>query len=331
MSAWSVHRRIAGGVIAALALTLAPVVTLSASAIPTPPEPPTALRIDLSAAQVSGSLKVTWNDSPTTDVSEYRITWTYENGVSDDGFVDHLADNTFTVPDLFPNESVDIKIEAFRTGVYSTPSVLRATGLGGGINYSFTDTTANTFRYEISWLSTVNVTTGYVAQNGSRFFAPSAPVLREQIAAFLYRLDGYPDIDTSGPSPFSDVPKTATFYKEILWMAQEGISTGYVETNGTTTFRPSQPVLREQFAAFLYRYDEAAFDPDYTTFTDVPLTATFHDQIEWLAFRGISTGYDLGNGEREFRGSQPVLREQTSAFLYRYVNGEYGDGTIILD
>ncbi len=178
----------------------------------------------------------------------------------------------------------------------------------------FTDTpSVATFFAEIAWLSQQGITTGYANVDGSTSFRGSDAVLREQMAAFLYRYAN------GGENPPSDAPnatfsdaRTNTFTKHIAWLASQGITTGYADN----TFRPSAPVLREQMAAFLYRLaDEPPFTPPATSpFTDVPTTATFYKQITWLASTGVSTGYDDGT----FRGSQPVLREQMAAFLYRF-------------
>jgi hypothetical protein len=184
---------------------------------------------------------------------------------------------------------------------------------------AFGDVPANhAFAYHMQWLSAKGVTTGYGTPPNVTF-QPSAPVLREQMAAFLYRLAGEPEFDAPATSPFTDVATSHVFFTEIAWLADQGITTGYEEAGGTRTFRPSQPVLREQMAAFLFRYSgDWTADPEEPTFTDVPPPHRFFSEIEWLADRRISTGYEEAGGTRTFRGSQPVLREQMAAFLYRY-------------
>ena len=175
----------------------------------------------------------------------------------------------------------------------------------------------HTFVTEIEWLASQGITGGYDVAGGKEF-RPSQSILREQMAAFLYRFAGQPDYTAPQVSPFLDVPKTHSFYKEMAWLAAQGISGGY-DVAGGKEFRPSQPVLREQMAAFLYRF---AGQPDYTApqvspFLDVPKTHSFYKEMAWLAAQGISGGYDVAGG-KEFRPSQPVLREQMAAFLYRY-------------
>ncbi|MFT4187879.1 MAG: S-layer homology domain-containing protein [Aeromicrobium sp.] len=114
----------------------------------------------------------------------------------------------------------------------------------------FTDVSSqHVFKEHIVWLAGSDITTGYA--DGS--FRPGQPVLREQMAAFLYRLAGSPPVtDLPTTSPFKDVSTQHEFYKEIVWMSRTGVTTGYDDGS----FRPGQPVLREQMAAFLYRVDQ---------------------------------------------------------------------------
>ena len=329
MSAWSVRRRIAAALVAGLALTLTPAVSLSASAsIPQDPLPPSGARVDTSVPQVPGQIAIAWDASPTPGVEQYRIRYRKLGSLQPINGYSAGDDLTFTIPDHHPGGTLDVEVQALRNEVWSYPSFLRVTGLDDAApNYRFTDTPDNTFTYEISWLSSTGITTGYLNPDDTRSFGPSAPVLREQMAAFLYRLAEPRFLEpyvAPAVSPFADVPTTATFYTEIAWLSAQGISTGYTEPDGTTTFRPSQPVLREQFAAFLYRFGRSTYVADFRPFEDVPVGATFFQQTAWMAAEQISTGYVDANGRRTFRGSQPVLREQTAAFLYRYVNGRFG-------
>ena len=73
------------------------------------------------------------------------------------------------------------------------------------------------------------------------------------MAAFLYRLAGKPNYTPPAVSPFADVSTTQQFYREMAWLADEWISTGWVDGNGVRTYRPLQPINRDAMAAFLYR------------------------------------------------------------------------------
>lgn len=126
--------------------------------------------------------------------------------------------------------------------------------------------------------------------------------------------------------PFIDVsgvvgsPTYSEFNDEITWMYTSGISTGYPVANDQLEYRPFNAVARDAMAAFLYR---AAGEPEYTApavspFVDVPTTHMFYTEISWLASEGISTGWDVGGGKKEFRPAASITRDAMAAFLYRY-------------
>ncbi|MDO5496155.1 MAG: DUF3152 domain-containing protein, partial [bacterium] len=104
------------------------------------------------------------------------------------------------------------------------------------------------FYREITWLAATGITTGW--PGGS--FGPFGPVNRDQMAAFLYRLAGSPAYSPPTTSPFVDVPTTHPFYRQIAWMAETGISTGWPDR----TFRPFEPIKRDATAVFLHRFSE---------------------------------------------------------------------------
>jgi len=75
------------------------------------------------------------------------------------------------------------------------------------------------------------------------------------MAAFLYRAAGSPAYTPPRVSPFRDVPTGHVFYDEMAWLAERGISTGWVAGDGSVTYRPGLDVTRGVMAAFLYRAD----------------------------------------------------------------------------
>jgi hypothetical protein len=199
-----------------------------------------------------------------------------------------------------------------------------------GAPLSFIDVPVGTQFYdEIMWLANEGVTTGWVLSNGDREFRPVQPVARDAMAAFLYRLAGSPAYEAPEASPFTDVPVDSQFYKEISWLAETGISTGWDMGDGTKQFRPLDSVARDAMAAFLYRYadvvlneDVAGFEtPGASPFVDVPVDSLYFRQIAWLADRGVSTGWVNDDGTAEFRDLEPVNRDAMAAFMYRLVNG----------
>jgi len=113
---------------------------------------------------------------------------------------------------------------------------------------AFTDVPAShPFCGEIAWLASTGITTGW--PDGT--FRPSQAVTREAMAAFLYRFDHGPGrAPACTYSPFGDVLASHPFCGEIAWMAEQGISTGWVDG----TFRPSLTIERQAMAAFLHRF-----------------------------------------------------------------------------
>ena len=181
----------------------------------------------------------------------------------------------------------------------------------------FTDVpTSHVFTKEIAWLADEGISTGYT--DGT--FRPGAPVLREQMAAFLHRFAGSPAV-TYAVTPFSDVATGHAFVRPISWMNSTRITTGYDGGREGLLFKGADPVLREQMAAFLYRAAGSPQVDDVPTaspFTDIATSHPFYRQIVWLAGTGITTGYANGDGTKSFSPSQPVLREQMAAFLFRF-------------
>ena len=104
------------------------------------------------------------------------------------------------------------------------------------------------FRDDICWMADEGISTGY--PDGT--YRPSAPVSRQAMSAFLYRLAGSPDFVVPAQATFADVAPTADFFAEVEWMAAEAISTGYAGSP-KPTYRPGEPVTRQAMSAFLHR------------------------------------------------------------------------------
>ena len=129
----------------------------------------------------------------------------------------------------------------------------------------------------------------------------------------LHSISG--DTEVTAVPQFTDIA-WSPFVRQIDAIALAGITTGYPDG----TFRPMASVTREAMAAFLYRQaGEPAFTPPATSpFTDVTTGHPFYAEICWLASEGISTGWTMANGTKQYRPGQPVSREAMAAFLYRF-------------
>ncbi|NQX11996.1 S-layer homology domain-containing protein [Microbacteriaceae bacterium VKM Ac-2855] len=117
---------------------------------------------------------------------------------------------------------------------------------------------------------------------------------------------------------FSDVTYSNPFFSDIEWMSRSGISTGYVNPDGSRSYRPTAVVSRQAMASFLYEYSGDTFTPPPTpSFSDVPVSHPFYTAIEWMKAEGISTG----NADGTYRPNDAVSRQAMSAFLAR-MSGE---------
>jgi hypothetical protein len=115
--------------------------------------------------------------------------------------------------------------------------------------------------------------------------------------------------------PFDDVPIGNPFCKDIKWMKDNGISTGFPGN----LYKPADPVARQAMSAFMARLAlgaaGAAALPACTTppFTDIPISNTFCEEIKWMKDTGISAG--LGDGT--YGPALNVKRQSMSAFMFR--------------
>lgn len=176
---------------------------------------------------------------------------------------------------------------------------------------SFRDVTgSHQFYREISWLASKGITTGYA----NSWFRPDWTVSREEFAAFLYRLDGSPKVTPPSKSPFKDVKTGDKFYKQIVWLTDKKITTGFADR----TFRSKSAITRDAMAAFLYRYHLYKGGAPYTApkksaFKDMKTSSKFFKEVSWMASRGISKGFADGT----FRPYSSSTRAATAAFLFR--------------
>lgn len=258
--------------------------------------------------QITPEPVVTWNGATLRKGADYQLT--YRNNT-------HPGTAT-----------VVITGKGSYTGVTTVPFTIKIV---------FEDVSESTAHADdITWLAGVGISEGWKNADGTREFRPAAKVARADMAAFLYRLaDRWGLIDKNwkpeDASAFSDVTTSTAHCREIWWLAQTGISQGWTLANGTKQFRPYDSVARQDMAAFLFRLAElanvsgasdswTANEEAQSKFRDVDANDAHnhHTEVWWLAQTGVSLGWDVGSGMREFRGMQAVARQDMAAFLHRF-------------
>ena len=149
---------------------------------------------------------------------------------------------------------------------------------------------------------------------GNGVFDPDGATSRAMIVTILYRLEGEPMIRSG--MPFSDVTESDWFAMAVSWAESRGIVNGFEDG----TFRPNDPITREQLAAVLYRYAQYkgegftglwSFRLDFPDAGDVSDWAS--EAMHWMVMNGVINGMD---GKLNSQGN--ATRTQMATMVYRF-------------
>lgn len=154
---------------------------------------------------------------------------------------------------------------------------------------------------------------GYMKGTAATTFAPHATVTRGQLVATLYRIAGEPAVD--GTSTFKDVDEGKYFTDAVIWAAGNGIVSGH--TDGT--FRPHDPVTRQDLAVFLYRFNqaEAVTGDTLAGFPDAGnVSAYAYDAMNWAVANGLISGA-IDNGVAVLNPKASASRAEAATILTR--------------
>lgn len=154
------------------------------------------------------------------------------------------------------------------------------------------------------WLDYVvnnNLLKGYSDGDYAGQFRADDPITRGQVATVLYRAAGEPTV--SETSTFTDVTDLDEyFYDAVVWAASEGIVTGYLDDDGSSTgiFSPHNYVTRQELATMLGRFAENVYGIEgisdhvsagFESMPDANTTDTFAwNFMAWCYDEGILTG-----------------------------------------
>jgi len=162
---------------------------------------------------------------------------------------------------------------------------------------------------------------GIVAGYEDDTYRPEVSVTRDQIAVFVSRaLAGGDGNVPPGPvnATFADVPADYWAFRYVEHAAAAGVVHGFAEGD----FRPTLPADRAQIAAFIARAVSTPADgpdlanfvpPARPTFSDVPHSFWAYKYIEYIASRGIASGYENGT----YRPGNVVDRGQMAVYVQR--------------
>ncbi|GMA30426.1 DUF1349 domain-containing protein [Litorihabitans aurantiacus] len=285
-------------------------------------------RMDSAAPAIAGTSTIWLRLTSDGDAVRAHISYDgetferYGRDVADAGTFTHVGPYAFRGTTGAPE--IPASFDFFRLSPDAAAYQACLAGLTGGFSDVERD---QLFAQDIAWLAQHGISRGWELPDGTREFRPLTPIARDAMAAFLHRQAGSPDVDLPPASPFTDVAPDDQFYDEIVWLAQEGISTGWADGDGTASFRPLEPIGRDAMAAFLYRMADSPEHeaPPVSPFTDMGPATQFYPEVTWLVTEGVATGWLGNDGTAIYRPTTPINRDAMAAFLHRYDDAGFTD------
>jgi hypothetical protein len=196
---------------------------------------------NLSNNDIKNNIKISYNniqkvrsdfrfyDVPLGNSSRDDIVWVYQYGI-----VSGYSTNSYKPSNLTTRGQMAI----FLYNMAGRPD------FSPGSN-PFRDINASTVGYqEILWLVQNNITTGTTSST----YSPDAKITRNQMALFLHRIGGSPEVDAN--CGFSDMKTLPQNIKQaVCYLKNTSVTTG----TSASTFSPFDKVTRNQMASFVKR------------------------------------------------------------------------------
>ena len=156
---------------------------------------------------------------------------------------------------------------------------------------------------------------GLMTGTSDREFSPNLTTTRGMIVSILNRLEGGPIAESAG---FTDVADGDWYADAVNWAASEGIVAGYEDN----TFRPNDPITREQLAAMLMNYaawkgEDVSARADLSGYNDAASVSSWAaETVQWAVADGLISG--MPGNLLEPQGS--ATRAQVAAILQRFLS-----------
>jgi len=156
----------------------------------------------------------------------------------------------------------------------------------------------------------------YMFGNADGAFRPRANTTRAEVAAILVRTmvegfeDGaYPE-DATTLAAFSDVTPANWFYWYVIWAYAEGLVQGYEDG----TFRPNDPISRQEYAAMAARTGASLHQAEDLAFADADTISNWARDYVYIAFRN---GWMVGDDHNNFRPTANIIRAEVATATNR--------------
>ena len=154
---------------------------------------------------------------------------------------------------------------------------------------------------------------GLMTGTADRIFDPNISTTRGMIVSILHRMEGSPEVTSKS---FSDVTAGQWYAEAVNWAAGEGIVSGFEDD----TFRPNDPITREQMASIMMRYsDFKGYDTsatnDLTQFDDQGDISDYAvDVMKWA----VGCGLLSGRSDTILAPRGQTTRAEAATILMRY-------------
>lgn len=158
---------------------------------------------------------------------------------------------------------------------------------------------------------------GLLRCNAALAFRPGDALTRAEMVKALYQMAGSPAVIQSMPG-FTDVQSGGDYVSALTWAVGNKLVSGYADN----TFRPDDPVSRQQLAVFLYRWEQhrgGGFQGAWMFLLNYPDRESIADYayegVAWCSMNGILTGRSDGT----LAPGVFVTRAAAAAMLQRYL------------
>ena len=177
----------------------------------------------------------------------------------------------------------------------------------------FDDTRNHWARENVAYIARRKIVNGI----GNNLFNPNGTVTRAHFARILANMSGE-DISNYSTDAFSDVG-TEWFAPAVAWAVENGVA-----DTDSDTYRPNEPITREDMALMLYRYATEvaksqlpAVNEPITFKDDAEIADKTAEAVSVMQQSGIIGGIADGNGFR-FAPKQQATRAHAAAMIARF-------------
>jgi len=177
---------------------------------------------------------------------------------------------------------------------------------------NFSDVTGHWAEFYISKVYNEHIISGY--PNGA--FQPDKAVTRAEFISMVNKTFELDDLDYEESVIFSDVPYTSWYYRDIATAVSSGYSAGYSDD----TFKPNNPISRQDAAVMLSRLIPAGKKKgNLKSFADTKLIAAYATD----AFAEMNgKGYFGAYSDKMLHPTDSLTRAQTAKILAEILDNE---------